>query len=289
MRCCTYARSLTREKHVCMQPQHACESDCLLAICAQLRPGGLRRINIINSKKVPGCWATCHAKCKSSWPSQAKAKRSDSKNLADACGAPLGFHASPSLSSRRTLRVDIMKPPQSPVNVTNFLSPPNSCIMLFRREMKEDAGHMQCRCIVYSKRNRHGIRDFLHGLTKCLVGQRRRERRLRLEDGGLAIDKCRFRLVAQQLALAVVRIVELAKTGLLDRAVGQLKKMARHAGRLNRGRRIGAIECLEVLVRLVRAVSDVAVHAAGIAAITLVRRGRGVGLGLGDLGLRILK
>lgn len=126
-------------------------------------------------------------------------------------------------------------------------------------------------------------------MAESLVRQRRWERRVDFEDGGLAVDDNWLSVIARKHALAVVRVVELAEAGLLHRTVREFKKMAWCAGWLDRGRRVGAVESLEVLVGLVCAVSGVAVYAAGIAAITLVCRSRRVGLGLWVFGFRILR
>lgn len=117
-------------------------------------------------------------------------------------------------------------------------------------------------------------RLYLHSPAKRLA----RHRRPSLNDRRLTPDPDRPRPGVEYLALAVVRVVELAEAGLPSRTLGQLQEMARRAGRLDRGRRVGAVERLGILVR---AVPRVAIHAAGIAAVTLVRPCAGEGLVLG--------
>ena len=114
------------------------------------------------------------------------------------------------------------------------------------------------------------VRRSLHGLAKCLVWQRGRERRFHFDDGGLAVKNNRLGVVAEQLALTVVRIVELAKSGLFGCALRQGQELAGCSRGVHRSRRVRAVEGLELLVRLVRAVSVLAVQATGIAAVTLM-------------------
>lgn len=66
----------------------------------------------------------------------------------------------------------------------------------------------------------------LHSLAKRLVWYRRRNRRPNFDDGGLAVDYDWLRVIAQELTLAVVRVVELAEACILDRALRLLEKMA---------------------------------------------------------------